>query len=99
MGSIENYGRRGADEVSDIFLSGSENPQMSCQYDISDILGSKCAEIFEKIRHFGRRGREKRNVEKYDISDILQAKSEVSNVEKYDISDILQAKSEVSNVE
>ena len=67
---------------------------MSCQYDISDILGSKCAEIFGKIRHFGRRGREKRNVEKYDISDILEAKSEVSNVELYDISDIWGCKIE-----
>ena len=61
--------------------------------------GQNAPKFFEKIRHFGRRGREKRNVEKYDISDIFQAKSEVSNVEKYDISDILQAKSEVSNVE
>ena len=34
------------DEVSDIFLSDSENPQMSYQYDISNMLGSKCAEIF-----------------------------------------------------
>ena len=45
---------------------------MSYRYDIFDILGSKCAEIFLKKYDILATGdAKKQNVEKYDISDIL----------------------------
>ena len=53
---------------------------MSYQYDIFDILGlilgSKCAHFFKYDILAARDVRSGENVEKYDISDILQAKSE-----------------------